>query len=152
MALKRTSEKVWTPHISDCFILTPLHAVGIPVFGPTALAARMEGSKAFSKAFMDRHSIPTAKFTVFPSSDFEGAKQYVNSCGFKVVLKASGLAAGKGVLIPDSVDEAVQGLKEIMVDNVFGAAGTAASSCIQFAVHSIHPSFFSSSAFRCVCF
>lgn len=102
----------------------------------------MEGSKAFSKAFMDRHSIPTAKFTVFPSSDFEGAKQYVNSCGFKVVLKASGLAAGKGVLIPDSVDEAVQGLKEIMVDNVFGAAGTAASSCIQFAVHSIHPSFF----------
>ncbi|KAJ3474923.1 hypothetical protein NLI96_g12174 [Meripilus lineatus] len=84
----------------------------------------MEGSKAFSKAFMDRHSIPTAKFTVFPSSDFEGAKQYVNSCGFKVVLKASGLAAGKGVLIPDSVDEAVQGLKEIMVDNVFGAAGS----------------------------
>ncbi|OSC99445.1 aminoimidazole ribonucleotide synthetase [Trametes coccinea BRFM310] len=97
--------------------------VGIPVFGPTALAARMEGSKAFSKAFMDRHNIPTAKFKVFQSSEFEQAIEYVRTCGFKVVLKASGLAAGKGVLLPDTVDEAIAGLKEIMVDSVFGAAG-----------------------------
>lgn len=97
--------------------------VGIPVFGPSALAARMEGSKAFSKAFMDRHSIPTAKFTVFQSSEFDRAKAYVQTCGFNVVLKASGLAAGKGVLIPASVDEAIAGLKEIMLDNVFGEAG-----------------------------
>ncbi|KAI0778429.1 aminoimidazole ribonucleotide synthetase [Trametes elegans] len=97
--------------------------VGIPVFGPTALAARMEGSKAFSKAFMDRHQIPTAKFRVFASTEVDQAIDYVRTCGFKVVLKASGLAAGKGVLLPETVDEAVAGLKEIMVDNVFGAAG-----------------------------
>ncbi|KAI0375249.1 aminoimidazole ribonucleotide synthetase [Pilatotrama ljubarskyi] len=104
-------------------IETFFRKVGIPVFGPTALAARMEGSKAFSKAFMDRHQIPTAKFKVFASSQVDQAIEYVRTCGFKVVLKASGLAAGKGVLLPESVDEAIAGLKEIMVDNVFGAAG-----------------------------
>ena len=83
----------------------------------------MEGSKAFSKAFMARHNIPTAQFRVFASSEYEQAVQYVKTCGFQVVLKASGLAAGKGVLIPETVDEAVAGLKEIMVDNVFGSAG-----------------------------
>lgn len=83
----------------------------------------MEGSKAFSKDFMERHSIPTAKFKTFKASEFEQAAEYVKTCGFQVVLKASGLAAGKGVLIPQSIDEAVAGLKEIMVDNVFGAAG-----------------------------
>ncbi|KAF4623134.1 hypothetical protein D9613_002163 [Agrocybe pediades] len=97
--------------------------VGIPVFGPSALAARMEGSKAFSKAFMARHNIPTAKFRTFKSSQFEEAKQYVKTCGHQVVLKASGLAAGKGVLIPETVDEAITGLEEIMVSNVFGDAG-----------------------------
>ncbi|KAI0095028.1 aminoimidazole ribonucleotide synthetase [Irpex rosettiformis] len=96
---------------------------GIPVFGPSQLAARMEGSKAFSKDFMERHSIPTAEFKTFAASQFDEAAQYVKTCGFQVVLKASGLAAGKGVLIPESVDEAVSGLKEIMIDNVFGAAG-----------------------------
>ncbi|KAI0660326.1 aminoimidazole ribonucleotide synthetase [Cubamyces menziesii] len=104
-------------------IETFFRKVGIPVFGPTALAARMEGSKAFSKAFMDRHQIPTAKFKVFQSSEVDQAIEYVRTCGFKVVLKASGLAAGKGVLLPETVDEAIAGLKEIMVDNVFGAAG-----------------------------
>lgn len=83
----------------------------------------MEGSKAFSKAFMERHSIPTARFRVFASTEFDQAAEYVKTCGFQVVLKASGLAAGKGVLIPQSVDEAIAGLREIMVDNVFGAAG-----------------------------
>ncbi|KAI0332028.1 aminoimidazole ribonucleotide synthetase [Cubamyces sp. BRFM 1775] len=104
-------------------IETFFRKVGIPVFGPSALAARMEGSKAFSKAFMDRHQIPTAKFKVFQSSEVDQAIEYVRTCGFKVVLKASGLAAGKGVLLPETVDEAIAGLKEIMVDNVFGAAG-----------------------------
>ena len=98
-------------------------SVGIPVFGPTALAARMEGSKAFSKAFMQRHNIPTARFRTFASTEYDAAVQYVRTCGFDVVLKASGPAAGKGVLIPHSVDEAIAGLKEIMVDNVFGSAG-----------------------------
>ncbi|KAJ6504379.1 aminoimidazole ribonucleotide synthetase [Mycena vulgaris] len=97
--------------------------VGIPVFGPSALAARMEGSKSFSKAFMARHSIPTAKFQVFSSSQFEEASTYVKTCGHPVVLKASGLAAGKGVLIPETTEEAIRGLREIMLDNIFGDAG-----------------------------
>lgn len=83
----------------------------------------MEGSKAFSKAFMQRHSIPTAKFRVFQSDQIEEAISHVKVCGFKVVLKASGLAAGKGVLIPETIDEAIAGLREIMVDNIFGDAG-----------------------------
>lgn len=83
----------------------------------------MEGSKAFSKAFMERHNIPTAKFKTFRSSEVDRAIDYVRTCGFKVVLKASGLAAGKGVILPETVDEAIAGLKEIMVNSVFGAAG-----------------------------
>ncbi|KDR85399.1 hypothetical protein GALMADRAFT_234253 [Galerina marginata CBS 339.88] len=98
--------------------------VGIPVFGPTALAARMEGSKAFSKDFMARHSIPTAKYRTFKSSEINAAVEYVKTCGHRVVLKASGLAAGKGVLIPDTVEEAIAGLNQIMVANVFGSAGS----------------------------
>ena len=100
--------------------------VGIPVFGPSARAARMEGSKAFSKSFMKRHKIPTARSQTFISSapnSFDEACTYVRNCGFRAVLKASGLAAGKGVLIPETVDEAIAGLKEIMVDRVFGEAG-----------------------------
>ncbi|KAF8913056.1 bifunctional purine ADE1 [Gymnopilus junonius] len=98
--------------------------VGIPVFGPSSLASRMEGSKAFSKDFMARHNIPTAKFKTFKSSEIDAAIHYVKTCGHRVVLKASGLAAGKGVLIPESTEEAVLGLKEIMVANVFGDAGS----------------------------
>jgi phosphoribosylamine--glycine ligase/phosphoribosylformylglycinamidine cyclo-ligase len=98
--------------------------VGIPVFGPTALAARMEGSKAFSKAFMTRHAIPTAAFRVFASDEVDKAIEYVRTCGHRVVLKASGLASGKGVLIPETAEDAIAGLKEIMVARAFGAAGT----------------------------
>jgi phosphoribosylamine--glycine ligase/phosphoribosylformylglycinamidine cyclo-ligase len=83
----------------------------------------MEGSKAFSKDFMARHSIPTAAFKVFSSSQLEDAIAYVKTCGHKVVLKASGLAAGKGVLLPETTEEAISGLHDIMVTNVFGAAG-----------------------------
>ncbi|KAH7885972.1 phosphoribosylglycinamide synthetase [Phlebopus sp. FC_14] len=97
--------------------------VGIPVFGPTELAARMEGNKAFSKAFMERHSIPTAKFRTFSSAQVDKAIEHVRTCGYRVVLKASGLAGGKGVLIPETTEEAIQGLRQIMVANVFGAAG-----------------------------
>lgn len=83
----------------------------------------MEGSKAFSKDFMARHSIPTAQYRIFAASEVGRAISYVQTCGHNVVLKASGLAGGKGVLIPETVEEAVAGLKEIMVANVFGAAG-----------------------------
>lgn len=83
----------------------------------------MEGSKAFSKDFMHRHAIPTAKFKTFTSSQLHDAIQYVQTCGHRVVLKASGLAGGKGVLIPSSTEEAIQGLRSIMEENVFGPAG-----------------------------
>ncbi|KAG7098990.1 hypothetical protein E1B28_000876 [Marasmius oreades] len=98
--------------------------VGIPVFGPTQFAARMEGSKVFAKNFMARHSIPTARYRTFKSNQIDVAREYVKTCGHKVVLKADGLAAGKGVLIPETVEEAIVGLNEIMVANVFGAAGS----------------------------
>jgi phosphoribosylamine--glycine ligase / phosphoribosylformylglycinamidine cyclo-ligase len=83
----------------------------------------MEGSKAFSKDFMARHRIPTARFKVFKSSQIEEAVKYVKTCGHQVVLKASGLAGGKGVLIPDTIEEALAGLNDIMVSKVFGNAG-----------------------------
>ncbi|QRV97406.1 phosphoribosylamine-glycine ligase/phosphoribosylformylglycinamidine cyclo-ligase [Ceratobasidium sp. AG-Ba] len=97
--------------------------VGIPVFGPSQRAAQMEGSKAFSKDFMRRHNIPTATYRTFKSSQFDEALKYARTCGFKVVLKASGLAAGKGVLLPQSDAEIESGLREIMLDQAFGSAG-----------------------------
>ncbi|BGP07317.1 Bifunctional purine biosynthetic protein ADE5,7 [Rhodotorula toruloides] len=94
---------------------------GIPVFGPNVRAAAMEGSKAFSKDFMARHSIPTAEYRNFTSHS--AAVEYVKSVSHDVVLKASGLAAGKGVIIPSSKEEAIAGLNDIMVSKEFGAAG-----------------------------
>lgn len=96
--------------------------VGIPCFGPSPKAAQMEGSKAFSKDFMKKHNIPTAAYENF--TDYEKAKAYVESVNHKVVLKASGLAAGKGVLMPENKQEALDGLKTIMVDKEFGDAGS----------------------------
>jgi phosphoribosylamine--glycine ligase/phosphoribosylformylglycinamidine cyclo-ligase len=84
----------------------------------------MEGSKAFAKDFMSKHNIPTAKFRTFYSEDFDKAVEYVKTCGFRVVLKASGLAAGKGVLIPQNMEETIRGLDEIMRQNIFGEAGS----------------------------
>lgn len=134
MASNPTSAKVPHPNSSlflpHIYISNPFsfYPVGIPVFGPSALAARMEGSKAFSKDFMARHNIPTASYRTFPSSQVKDAIEYVRTCGHKVVLKASGLAAGKGVLIPETVEEAVKGLEEIMVAHAFGSAGEFFSS------------------------
>ncbi|KAG6886983.1 hypothetical protein C0992_001335 [Termitomyces sp. T32_za158] len=105
-------------------IETHFRKVGIPVFGPSEMAAKMEGSKAFSKDFMARHSIPTAAYRVYKNHQINEAIDYVKTCGHKVVLKASGLAAGKGVLIPETTEEAIAGLQEIMVKNVFGDAGS----------------------------
>ncbi|KAI9106270.1 phosphoribosylglycinamide synthetase [Phlyctochytrium arcticum] len=95
--------------------------VGIPCFGPSQFAAQLEGSKAFSKDFMKKHNIPTAAYEVF--TDFNKAKTYVEGLKSQYVIKASGLAAGKGVLLPETTAEAIDGLKSIMVDNVFGTAG-----------------------------
>lgn len=95
-------------------------SVGIPVFGPTLRAAAMEGSKTFSKLFMDRHSIPTAAYQNF--SDYPSALAYVQSVSHPIVIKASGLAGGKGVLIPTTTEEAIEGLKSIMVSKEFGSS------------------------------
>ena len=95
--------------------------VGIPVFGPSQSAARMEGSKAFSKDFMKDYNIPTASYENF--TDYEKAKEYVQNATTRLVIKASGIAAGKGVLIPENTEEALDAIKEIMVDRAFGNAG-----------------------------
>lgn len=90
-------------------------------FGPSEAAARMEGSKTFSKDFMKRNNIPTAAYENF--SDFETAKAYLDTIEHNVVIKASGLAAGKGVIIPQTKEEAHAALKDIMLDKEFGTAG-----------------------------
>lgn len=95
--------------------------VGIPCFGPSEAAARMEGSKTFSKDFMERHSIPTAAYKNF--TDYKQALAYLDTVDHDVVIKASGLAAGKGVIIPTTKSEAQEALKKIMDDKEFGTAG-----------------------------
>ena len=94
---------------------------GIPCYGPSKLAARMEGSKTFSKDFMKRRNIPTAAYENF--SNYDAAKKYLESINHNVVLKASGLAAGKGVIIPTTKDESFNALKKIMLDKDFDSAG-----------------------------
>ncbi|KAH6560748.1 hypothetical protein BASA60_011165 [Batrachochytrium salamandrivorans] len=96
--------------------------VGVPCFGPSKGAAQIEGSKAFSKAFMDRHHIPTAAYKTF--TKYDEAEAYIRSLTFKYVIKASGLAAGKGVLLPETLEEGISGLKSMMLDAVFGSAGS----------------------------
>jgi len=98
-----------------------LEGEGIPVFGPSQAAAQLEGSKEFSKNFMKRHSIPTAGFEVF--SEAEAAKAYLKTLDAPYVIKASGLAAGKGVLICKDYEEAAAGIDEIMVEKIFGDSG-----------------------------
>ncbi|KAF2474297.1 phosphoribosylamine--glycine ligase [Lindgomyces ingoldianus] len=97
------------------------NAETIRCFGPSEAAARMEGSKTFSKDFMKRHSIPTAAYENF--SSYERASEYLSNVSHSVVIKASGLAAGKGVIIPQTKEEAHAALKEIMLDKEFGTAG-----------------------------
>ncbi|KAI1364737.1 phosphoribosylamine--glycine ligase [Xylaria arbuscula] len=94
---------------------------GIRCFGPSKAAAHLEGSKTFSKDFMKKHNIPTAAYENF--SDYEKARQYLDSVQHDVVIKASGLAAGKGVILPTTKDEAHKALKDIMLDHEFGSAG-----------------------------
>lgn len=96
-------------------------AEGIKVFGASQRAAQLEGSKEFAKQFMKRHNIPTAGFEVF--NDLEDARAHLKNISPPFVIKASGLAAGKGVLICPDLQSAERGLKEIMQDRVFGDAG-----------------------------
>lgn len=96
---------------------------GLRVFGPRKNAAIIEGSKAFSKDLMKKYGIPTAKYESF--TDYEQAKKYLDGQEMPIVIKADGLALGKGVLICMTREEAEEGLKEIMLDKKFGSAGNA---------------------------
>ena len=99
-----------------------LESRGHRVFGPNKRAAEIESSKAFAKALMKKYGIPTAAYEIF--DDFEKALAYVRAGKFPVVLKADGLALGKGVShLPRTCSEAEEGLKQIMLDKAFGAAG-----------------------------
>jgi phosphoribosylamine--glycine ligase len=98
-----------------------LRAAGRSVFGPSQAAAQIEASKAFSKDFMARHHIPTARFATF--ADFREALKHLLSVDYPIVIKASGLAAGKGVILPDCTDDAEAALRSIMLNKEFGAAG-----------------------------
>lgn len=94
---------------------------GLKVFGPRKNAAILEGSKAFSKDLMKKYNIPTAAYENF--TDPEKAEAYLRKAKFPIVLKADGLALGKGVLICQNLEEALDGVKEIMLDKKFGSAG-----------------------------
>ena len=98
-----------------------LHEAGIPCFGPDAKAARIEASKVFSKNLMKKYGIPTASYEVF--NDPNAALEYLKSASFPIVIKADGLALGKGVLIPQNLAEAEAAVKTIMEDKAFGDSG-----------------------------
>ena len=94
---------------------------GLKIFGPNKECAQLEGSKSFSKDFMIRHNLPTAKYKEYTNLD--EAISEIDSFGYPVVIKADGLAAGKGVVIPENREDAITTLKEMMSDHKFGNAG-----------------------------
>lgn len=102
-------------------IVDAFQAQGIRIWGPSKGAAELEWSKAYAKDFMKRHKIPTAKYEVF--RDFDKAKFHLEKGRFPIVIKASGLALGKGVIIAQTKEEATDSLKKILIDKIFGSAG-----------------------------
>ena len=102
-------------------VVDAFEAEGLRVFGPRKNAAILEGSKAFSKDLMKKYNIPTAAYENF--TDPQEALAYLETAKFPIVLKADGLALGKGVLICNTLEEAQDGVKEIMEDKKFGNAG-----------------------------
>ncbi len=103
-------------------IVDSFEAEGLKIFGPSKAAAQLEGSKAFTKDFLKKHNIPTADYKVF--EDVEKAGEYIKEQGAPIVIKADGLAAGKGVLVAQSIDEAIGFTKECLAGNKFGNAGS----------------------------
>lgn len=97
-----------------------IRAEGLAVFGPDQKAAVIEGSKSFAKELMEKYQIPTAAYQSF--TDFDAAKAYVEEKGAPIVIKADGLAAGKGVTVALTLEEAIDSLKEMLVNSKFGAA------------------------------
>ena len=102
-------------------LIDEFEKAGIRAFGPRKNAAILEGSKAFSKDLMKKYDIPTAAYENFDNAD--EALAYLETAKFPIVLKADGLALGKGVLICNTLEEAKAGVKEIMLDKKFGASG-----------------------------
>ncbi len=102
-------------------IVDQFQKVKLRIWGPTQEASRLEWSKAFSKKFMQKYNLPTAKFEIF--DDFNIAKGYASRQSFPIVIKASGLALGKGVVICQTAEEAVKTLEDMMVKKVFGESG-----------------------------
>jgi len=95
---------------------------GLRIFGPNKRAAQLEGSKSFCKDFLARHSIPTATYEVF--TDLAKARAYISQLSAPLVIKADGLAAGKGVVIAESINQALQAVEDMLADNRFGDAGS----------------------------
>ncbi len=110
------SEALLVEGIVDAF-----HAKGLKIFGPDKKAARLEGSKSFAKEFMNKHGVKTAAYRSF--NGYYKAKDYLEDCPYPTVIKADGLAAGKGVFICQDKESAEKALKEIMKDKIFGASG-----------------------------
>ena len=94
---------------------------GLRIFGPSAAAARLEGSKTFSKDFLARHQIPTASYQSF--TEIQPAINYVKAQGTPIVVKADGLAAGKGVILADTESQAIEAIRDMLEGNAFGEAG-----------------------------
>mgnify|MGYP001609058693 CR=1 FL=1 len=102
-------------------VVDRFRAAGLRIFGPTAAAAQLEGSKAFAKDFLARHGIPTAFYSVF--TEVEPALAYLRDKGAPIVVKADGLAAGKGVIVAMTLDEAEAAVRDMLSGNAFGEAG-----------------------------
>ncbi|PLX81753.1 MAG: phosphoribosylamine--glycine ligase [Desulfuromonas sp.] len=102
-------------------IVDRFQAAGLDIFGPNQAAAQIEGSKGFSKRLMEKYGIPTAAYASF--TDRDQAVAYIEEQGAPIVVKADGLAAGKGVIVATSVEQAIGAVDDIMLDKVFGAAG-----------------------------
>ncbi len=102
-------------------VVDAFRAKGLAIFGPTQAAAQIEGSKSFAKDLMKKYGIPTAAFEVF--TDAEAAKAYIVEQGAPIVIKADGLAAGKGVVVAMTLDEALEAIDMMMCDQAFGSAG-----------------------------
>ncbi len=102
-------------------IVDTFSAAGLKIFGPTKAAAQLEGSKAFTKDFLARHNIPTAFYGNF--TEIEPALAFIKEKGAPIVIKADGLAAGKGVILAQTSDEAITAVKQMLADNKFGNAG-----------------------------
>ncbi|MGF1804463.1 phosphoribosylamine--glycine ligase [Aliivibrio sifiae] len=103
-------------------VVDAFREAGLPIFGPTKAAAQLEGSKAFTKDFLARHDIPTGYYANF--TEIEPALAYVREQGAPIVVKADGLAAGKGVIVAMTLEEAEDAIKDMLSGNVFGDAGS----------------------------